>query len=203
MFSSLPKSSTSSNVRNWSDIRWPRRKGFVCFFPKKKNHQSTRTSLPLTRVNFSPTILQVTKTLGSYISPGGEKAVDVGWVLGANYKRDPWLRAAALLILFSRRGIPLHLFPLDLRLILGVPRLKFTTSNTKSRIISLDLGNLSPRVRCWLSPKGMLGAGALSGHRLPGSGTVPRSSRQRRKEGKKERKNHNFADSTKSRPCPT
>lgn len=58
-------------------------KGFVFVFFKKKNHQPTRTSLPLTRVNFSPSILQV-KTLGSYISPGGEKAVDVGWVLVAN-----------------------------------------------------------------------------------------------------------------------
>lgn len=81
----------------------------------------------------------------------------------------------------------MHLFPRDLRLILGATLLKFTTRNTKSRIISLDLGNLSPRVRCWLSPKRMLGAGALSGHRLPGSGTVPRSPRQRRKEGKKEK----------------
>lgn len=89
---------------------------------------------------------------------------------------------------FLPKGDSLAPIPTGFETHLGCHRLKFTTSNTKSRIISLDLGNLSPRVRCWLSPKGMLGAGALSGHRLPGSGTVPRSSRQRRKEGKKEKK---------------
>lgn len=111
------------------------------------------------------------------------KALAVGWVAGADYLKNPELGSAGASLqdtraVFSRRGIPSRLLPLDLSLTPGAPQVSIPQPATALSQESF--------LQTWVISFPELkrpGTGALAGPRLPASATVPRNVRVR--EGKR------------------